>query len=488
MSDIAVSLKHPKSLYLLFFVELWERFSFYGMKGLLIYFMTQHFLYSEEKGYDILGAYGALVYAGPVLGGFLAEKYLGYKISIIIGAFIMMLGHLSMLFTNEFMFSVSLAFIAIGNGFFKPNISSTVGQIYSTGDPKRDAGFTIFYMGINIGAFGQLFCATLGEKVGWHYGFSLAGFGMAIGLLTFIFLHKKFLSDKGLPPDPISLYRKMFLGLNKIHLILLGTLFVIPIYIYFLQHKELLDLYVLYPVAIFTIGYLIFQSFKHSKLERQRIFACLILTAISVLFWAFFEQGGSSISLFIKKNVNRNVFGFEIVASAFQSVNPAFIILLAPIFSILWSYLSRKQKDISITAKFGIGIVLLGLGFYTFYWSRFYASAEGTIPLIFFLLGYMIITIGELCISPVGLSMVTKLAPEKLVGIMMGAWMLSSSFAHSLGAFIAKTTAMSTEVKGFDSLIIYTDVFNMIGLICVIVGIIVCLLSPILTKWMHGVK
>lgn len=480
--------QQPKALFLLFFVEMWERFSFYGMKGLLIYFMTQHFLYDENKAYDILGAYGALVYAGPVLGGYLAEKILGYKNSIILGGIIMMFGHFSMFFLEESFFFAALAMVAIGNGFFKPNISSTVGQLYDDNDPRRDTGFYIFYLGINLGAFGQLLCAALGENLGWHYGFSLAGIGMGFGMLMFMLRHKKDLVGKGEAPNPVELYKKRFLGLNQFHFIAIGSLLVVPIYVYLLGHKELLDLYVLYPIAFLSILYLVWESLKRTSKERQKIAAAVILTFFSVVFWAFFEQAGTSISLFIKKCLDRNVLGFEIVPSAFQSVNPAYIIIFAPVLSLFWSFLESKKLNLNIPLKFALGMVLLGGGFGVFAMSYSSANEQGIVPLYFFMLGYLVLTIGELCLSPIGLSMITQLAPKGLTGMMMGLWMLSSSFAHSVGAVIAKTTSMDKEVTGLAALKIYTDVFANIGWVALIAGLVLVAISPILQKWIADEK
>ncbi|MFQ3576481.1 MAG: peptide MFS transporter [Cytophagales bacterium] len=474
--------QQPKGLFLLFFVEMWERFSFYGMKGLLIYFMTQHFLYEENFAYDILGAYGALVYAGPVFGGYLAEKFLGYKNSIIIGGIVMMLGHFAMFFLEENSFFAALAMVAIGNGFFKPNISSTVGQLYGENDSRRDTGFYIFYLGINLGAFGQLLCAALGENLGWHYGFSLAGIGMGLGLLIFMIRQKKDLNGIGEAPK----ITKKISGISYFQLVLIGCLMAIPLYMFLLKHKDLLDQFVLYPIAALSIVYLVWEGWKRTKVDRQRMAAAVILTFFSVIFWAFFEQAGSSISLFIKKCLDRNVFGYEIVPSAFQSVNPGYIIIFAPMMSIFWSFLDSKNLKISIPVKFALGMLMLGVGFGIFAISYNSADANGIAPLYFFMLGYLVLTLGELCLSPIGLSMITQLAPKGLTGMMMGLWMLSSSFAHSVGAVIAKTTSMDESVTGLPALKVYTEVFSYIGWTAIGAGVILFLISPLLQKWISS--
>ncbi len=481
--------KQPKGLGVLFFSEVWERFSFYGMRGLLALYMIKVLMYPEADAYGVYGAYGTLVYAGPVIGGYLADKFLGYKNSIILGGVLMAIGHFAMAFPSEFMFYNALALIAIGNGFFKPNISSTVGLLYEENDPRRDVGFTIFYMGVNLGGFGQLLCAYLGANINWHLGFSCAGVGMVIGLLVFM-LNKKVLGTKGDAPDKALLNSNWIGPISRLHVLCIAPFLFIPAYVYLLQHHHYLN-NLLSLIALAALSYFLYQAFTRDKIERERIFVILILMVFSTLFWSFFEQAGSSLNVFADKNIDKVVWGFEIPAPVFQSVNSFFIITCAPLFSMLWAWLSRRGLDPSVPVKFAIGILLLGLGFYILSWGEAYADSNAMVPLIFLILGYFFHTAGELCNSPVGLSMVSRLAPKDLAGILMGTWMLSWSFAHSLGALVSQLTASPAAKAGDElnahlvSLKIYTDVFATVGLTAVIAAVVLLLISPLLKKWMH---
>ncbi len=435
--------KHPKGLYTLFFTEMWERFSYYGMRALLILYMTRQILYGDTQAYGIYAAYTALVYATPFIGGAIADQILGYRRSIILGAVLMSIGHFLMAIESEVFFFTALGFLIIGNGFFKPNISSMVGGLYEHGDKRRDGGFTIFYMGINLGAFlSPLACGLLGELLGWHYGFGLAGVGMVLGLIIFLRGQKNISKENGAPPNPESLKKPLFAGLNKEILVYIGTFLIIPLITLLVWNYHLMS-YILTPFVIVVFGGLIFMSLKFPKVERERIWVILILTFFSIAFWALFEQAGSSITLFTENNVNRDVLGLIIPTSVFQSVNPLFIILLAPIFASLWVALAKRNREPNTTIKFALGIILLGAGFGIFVLGADFAGKDGLVPVIFLLLGYLLHTTGELCLSPVGLSMVTRLAPLRLVAMVMGAWFLSSSMAQHLGGTIATLT--STE-------------------------------------------
>lgn len=478
-------MKQPKALYLLFFVELWERFSFYGMRGILIYFMIHGLHMSENEGYDIKGSYGILVYIGPLLGGYLSDKLLGNKKAIEIGAVIMMLGHLTMLIDNKTTFFAGLSLVALGNGFFKPNISSTVGQLYSANDPRKDTAFTIFYMGVNIGAFMQFLCAVVSKEYNnYHIGFSLAGFGMGIGLLTYMYFKKSLLFEVGNTPNEELLQKKHF-GISNYYKVWIGAFLVVPLYVHLIQNKYILDV-LLYSVGILFFIYLFIQAFKKTEVERKRIYAYVVLFFYSMMFWAFFEQGDTSLGLYIEKNLDKNIFGHEIAPGAFQSVNPGYIVIFALILSSLWGYLASRKKDLSIPMKLAVGVILSGVGFLIFYLSKNYATSQGIVPLYFFMFAYIFITVGELCLSPIGLSMVTKIAPKDMTSVMMGGWMLSIAFAHSLSAEIAKlTTGKDGEsLKGIEALNSYCSVYEKIGLISIIAGIILVVLSKPLTKMM----
>lgn len=483
---------HPPGLPVLFFAELWERFSFYGMRALLTLYMVKELLYADDKAYGVYGAYGALVYTTPVLGGLIADRLLGHRKAITLGAVFMALGHFTMALNTQATFYAALALLIVGNGFFKPNISSLLGKLYEEDDPRRDGGFTIFYMGINIGALlAPLACGTIGEIYGWHYGFSLAGIGMLGGLLVFQVGQKR-LGDHGLPPHPEKLKKTIFPGLTLYHLILLAPFLSIPLFASLVHQNQFMS-WLLGILGTTILGALFLTAVKSEAVERDRMFVILALTFFSVLFWSFFEQAGSSITLFTERNVDRTVLGWEIPASLFQGVNPFFIILLAIFFSNLWISLGRKRKDPSTPLKFALGMIQLGLGFGVFYFGARFAGPDGIVPLFFLLAGYFLQTTGELCLSPVGLSMVTKLAPAKIVGFVMGTWFLSSAFAHHIAGIIAKLTSPpgglenGRTLSAAENLEIYSRVFGEIGLVAMGAGLLLLFLVPLLRRWMHGV-
>ncbi len=432
---------HPKGLYSLFFTEMWERYSYYGMRALLILFMTRQMLYGDSHAYGIYAAFTALVYATPFIGGVIADQILGYRKSIMLGGILMALGLFSMTISSEIFFYGGLSFIIIGNGFFKPNISSMVGKLYGHNDARRDGGFTIFYMGINLGAFfSPLTCGLLGEIYGWHYGFGLAGIGMIVGLLVFSRAKKNFAPDNGTPPNPVSLTKPRFAGLSQEVLIYLGIFSFVPLIGILLMNYHLMN-YFLTPFVVAVFVGLVVMSVRMGKVERERIWVIIILAFFSITFWAFFEQAGSSITLFTDMNVNREIFGITIPTSVFQSVNPLFIILLAPIFSSLWIALSKRNREPNTSVKFSMGLFNLGLGFGVLVIGSMLAGDDGKVSMLFLFFGYMLHTMGELCLSPVGLSMVTRLAPARLVSMVMGAWFLSMALAQHLGGTIANLTS-----------------------------------------------
>ncbi|MBY0426852.1 MAG: peptide MFS transporter, partial [Cytophagales bacterium] len=361
MIQLSALKEQPKQLRILFFAEMWERFSYYGMRALLVLYMTKYFGFSDEKAYGIYGAYGALIFGSPILGGYLADRFLGFRYSVIFGGVLMMVGHAIMSVSQPDYFFPALALIALGNGFFKPNISSLVGELYPEGDSRRDNGFIIFYMGINLGAFGQGLFGLLGEGVGWHWGFGMATVGMLLGLIVF-YLGQNSLGDKGKPPRLEWLQEPGFLGIKRLQLILMGAVLLIPLYSYLLVYNSVLK-YLLMVMGCSSVGYILYQAFLLDKVGRQKLLSALILIIFSVIFWSLFEQNGSSLSLFTDRNVNREFLGFIIPASAFQSVNAFFIITLAPFFAFLWSYLSKSNREPSITVKFILALLQVGFGF-----------------------------------------------------------------------------------------------------------------------------
>lgn len=484
-------MKQPKALRLLFFVEMWERFSFYGMRGLLIYFMVAcledgGLEYSEGVSYDIKGAYGAILYISPLIGGLLADKILGYKKSIILGCIIMSLGHMVMLIHDDTTFFMGLALVALGTGYFKPNMVSMLGSLYTENDPRRDVGFTIFHMGVNLGAFLMFIPIFVGQKYDWHLGFSLAGFAMAIGLITFMLYQKKHLADKGESPNPELLHKKLLGSFTIYHLIIVLSVVALPIYAFLLKNKAVLDTFILYPTGILFISYMIYQAFVREAKESKRIIVYLILFFFSLMFWAFFEQGDTSLGLFVDKNLDRTIFGYKLPAGVFQALNSLYIILCAPLVSMFWQFLEKRGKDWSTPLKMGVGVSLNGICFLIFATSIYFANPQGIVPLYFYLLAYLAITIGELCLWPTSLSMVTKIAPKGLTGLMMGGWMLSIAFSHSVASLIAHTTTGDNgeSLFGMKALINYCLVYKNIGLIALFAGIALALCSKPLAKMM----
>jgi len=523
---------HPTQLFMLFFAELWERFSFYGMRALLtLYLTTQLFksLGDEEAKSTAVGiyaAYGALVYATPFLGGILADKVLGFKRSTMLGAVLMAIGHFIMAIETEPMLYAALAFLIVGNGFFKPNISSMVGGLYKPGDSRRDGAFTIFYLGINIGAFlAPLTCGYLGETYGWSLGFGLAGIGMLAGLAVFGWGQGS-LGDNGEPNDP-----EMLKKWGKV--VYAGAFAAVALFGAMVWQYEYMSA-VLTPFVVGVVGFLIIEAIRRGGEERDRLFVVVILLFFSTVFWAFFEQAGSSLTLFTNSNVDRSILGAEVKASMFQSVNPFFIMLLAFPFSYMWTELGKRKLEPNTPVKFGLGLAQLGLGFLVLAWSTGFVEVKditmasgdelvtvtaATVPVFFLLAGYFLHTTGELCLSPVGLSMVTKLAPKKIGAMVMGAWFLSSAAAHHIAGIIAKLTTGSGHGEGaageadavgqialdaglipsldahpeavlasFDSLATATDVFGSLGWIALGCGAVVLVISPLLKKMMHGIN
>jgi POT family proton-dependent oligopeptide transporter len=487
--------EHPKALFVLFFTELWERFSYYGMRALLILYMTKALFYNDAMSYGIYGAYVSLVYATPVIGGIIADRLIGSRNAIMLGAILMAIGHFAMTFEHEAIFFVALGFLIIGNGCFKPNISTLVGKLYSEGDSRRDGAFTLFYMGINIGAFlTPLTCGAIGEEFGWHYGFGIAGVGMVIGLLIFSYGNwKKLYEDKGLPPNPEFINQKIFAGLSLKVLIYIGAFLSVPLLALLVNQNEISSK-ILLVVGSSVVIYLLYLSFKEDKIQKERLWVILVLFLFTIMFWTFFELAGSAITLFTERNVDRtlSVFKDGIPTSLFQSVNPFFIIHLAPLFALLWVWLGKKDKDPSAPFKFGISLMQLGLGFAILVVGAKFAGSNGLVPMVFLIFAYLLHTTGELCISPIGLSLVTKMAPGRIMAFVMGVWLLSSSFAGLIGSEISKLTSLPSE-EGIqplaaESLLVYTGVFEWIAYISIGTGFVLLFLVPILKKWMHGVK
>ena len=689
---------HPTGLYTLFFAEMWERFSYYGMRALLILYMIKGFMgYGDKDATAVYGAYTALVYMTPFFGGMIADKLLGARVTVVIGAILMAAGHLLMMFDQQFWFFVALGFLIAGNGFFKPNISTMVGELYPPGSPKRDGGFTIFYIGINLGAaMAPLICGYVGETFGWHYGFGLATIGMIVGLAIFVaptIITQLLILSTALASafslafynagDSFSIISNIFVliallisaavavialskgGLPKesggipdpdrftSHLVkvLAGTMLVIPIFVILVSgltifpgidnQYQLIDESIVKPLedseskivkglaelvkeasrpaglVLILAGlgasfYLIVEAFRMSKVARERMFVVFILTFFSLVFWAFFEQSGSSVNNFTDRNVDRvtestvvtddlvgttqtfrlvaenknnkdleffsqeflgqkndsmannallekairgvdksreaekqmkpeklqktidevlgqdrmtmtaltylreysknkdatdqdktfqwtfaqdnvgklGLGGTEVPASVFQSSNAIFIMIFGLVFTALWTFLGTKGLEPSTPVKFSLGLLQLGLGFLCLYFGAQTADSDGMVGMYWLLLMYLLLTTGELCLSPVGLSMVTKLSPARLVSTVMGSWFLATAFSQFLAAIIAQFAAVDTGdgvviPVPSETVHIYGNVYQLVGFMAIGSAVVLLILSPLLKKWMH---
>lgn len=498
---------HPKGLAILFFAEMWERFSYYGMRALLLLYLTKHWLYSDGEASVIYGAYTALVYITPVLGGYLADRWLGQRKAVLFGSVLLMIGHFFMGFegagsvdgvrdaTALNVFWLALAFIIVGSGFLKANISVIVGQLYPRTDIRRDGAYTIFYMGINLGAAGgALLCGWLGETKGWSWGFGAAGFGMLLGLIVFV-LGKPLLMGRGEAPDSDALRRRVGPVTLEWGLYLLGLLSV-GVCWYLVQNQEMVG-NLLGVAGAILVAYVLYVAFTQlNPIERNRICAAMFLIFGSILFWALFEQAGSSLNLLTDRMVDRKMLGMDVPASMFQSINAIYIILLAPVFAGLWTTLGRKGLEPSAPAKFGLGLIQLGAGFLVVVWGAGNAGDGELLPVIFIFLIYLLHTMGELCLSPVGLSAMNRLAPAHLASLIMGTWFFASATGNFVAGKIAEATGSEaleggeTEiVAGTPAAIEYMNtvngVYGDIGWIAVGVGVGLIVISPLIKKMMH---
>jgi POT family proton-dependent oligopeptide transporter len=444
--------QHPAGLRTLFFTEMWERMSYYGMRALLVLFMVDSvddggLGFSDESATAIYGLYTAAVYMVMLPGGWIADRLLGAQKTVWYGAIVIMCGHFILAIPSFYTFFLGLLFIVVGTGLLKPNISAIVGELYLPNDPRRDAGFTIFYMGINLGgALGPLICSTLGEseKFGWHYGFAAAGVGMLFGLIQFYFSSAR-LGDAGLKPsldpddpdDQIKIrngWRYVGAGFCII-LILAGLMLGQVISVKPLQLAQNATFFIV-ALAGFYFFY-IFAFGGLSLVEKRRVCVIVILFFAAAIFWAGFEQAGSSLNLFAERYTDRMIGDFEVPAGWFQSLNPAFIIILAPVYSAVWIALARRHMDPSTPAKFALGLIILALGFAIMIGAaKLVVTGDKVLP-TWLIFTYLFHTMGELALSPVGLSAMTKLAPRRYVGQMMGVFFLGASLGNVIAGLIA---------------------------------------------------
>ncbi len=595
---------HPKGLYVCFATELWERFSFYGMKYLLLLYLTKYHLFTDQMGLDVLGSYAGLVYALPLIGGMLADRYLGMRKSVVFGGILLSLGHILMavegyqavfyaagttltesltLASGEILvagtvlaeditmrdtgalkvFYLALALIVMGVGYLKPNISTIVGKLYSQDDPRRDSGFTIFYMGINIGSFtATLLCGWLGETFGWKYGFGAAGIGMIIGLFTFLY-GQKYLMGHAEPSDPEKLAKPIvgpinvewtiyilsipvlavlwFLVQNEPVVLITQNIFliiaIVSLILYSMVHtKQDQDNRVAYGIAavaiisgilavfmnlhsfevmndidaatlaalgvsaadltlglaiVLILAFAVYGFLTHYSEEFGRTVVLMILILSTIVFWALFEQSAGSMTLFADRVVDREVGGFSVTAAQFGSLNAGFIMLLAIPFAALWTWLSKKNLEPNTPVKFGLGILQAGLGFGALVLGAQFPNEAGQVAMIWLVLAYLLHTTGELCLSPVGLSAVTKLSIGNVVGVSMGTWFLATALSETVATRLGRLAAIDTsagetqDIAG--ALATYTSLFEFLMWFGIGTGIFMIVISPILKRWMHGV-
>ncbi len=560
-------LGHPRGLLILFLTEMWERFSYYGMRSLLILYLTQHFLFSDERSNVLYGAYTALVYVMTIIGGTLADKYLGSRKAVTFGAILLVLGHCGMAFegsgsrqlmtyqgqdyqltldgrggdanqvvvssqgTSTIRFNegatamlianpaavglpatvpvtdftlrvetetfyqnvmyLSLALIIAGVGFLKANISTIVGALYGFGDSRRDSGFTIFYMGINLGAFlSSVLCGYLGIAWGWKYGFGLAGIGMLLGLTVFLrFQH--WLEGKAEPPNPALLRKKVFGPLTVEQLCYLSGLAVITVSMLVVMNAHLVEENYVGLLGLAILVVLIGYAFVSCRgEERDRMLASIYFILAQIPFWALFEQAGSSLTLFTDRLVDRTIFGLSVPTPVFQALNAMYIVIFGPVMAWLWIALARRKLNPSAPVKFALGVAMAGMGFLALVAGMKMSGANGMTAVFYIFLIYWIHTIGELMVSPVGMSALTKLAPARAVGMTMGAWFLYSGLGNYLSGVIAQTTGAETIGGQLIDVVAakatYADVYTQVGYLSLAVAVVMLALSPLIRKMMHG--
>ncbi|MFI4975941.1 MAG: peptide MFS transporter [Caulobacterales bacterium] len=558
---------HPRGLFILFFAEMWERFSFYGMRGMLIFYLTEHFLFDDRFAQGQYAAYNTLVYLLPLVGGYLADRFLGSRKAIAFGALLLVAGHFTMAVegpaaqetltyrgavydyrlagrmddrkvclkvgagcyavgaapggglaikglpaaaplpsvlpkgtyaeaqtrSDAFVgvLYLALALIIMGVGFLKANISSIVGQLYPQGDPRRDPGFTLYYYGINLGAvWAGVLCGLLGQTVGWSAGFGLAGVGMFAGYLVFV-LNKKQLEGHGEPPDPARIARKVVGPLNVEWSLYLAGVAGVGLVWVMVQHYAFMG--ALQAVGwTLALGYLGWEMVRLPKVQRERLMLALVLIVASIVFFTLFEQAGSSMNQFAERNTALPNHGFLTITPAqTQSFNPGFILIGAPLFSWLWAVLGRRRRDPNVLVKFGLGLIQVGAGFFVLVWGARFAGGDFRVPVVFLALAYLFHTTGELCLSPVGLSEMTKLAPARLISTLMAIWFLASSAAQWLAGLVAQLTAQETVggqvLDPGKALATYVHTFLLIGLYGAGAGVLLIAVSPWLKHWSHGV-
>ena len=488
--------KYPKQLWYLFFSEMWERFCFYGMRGMLVVFMVSHLAMDEKTANLQYGATQAWVYAFTFIGGLFADKILGLRKSLFWGGILMIIGSVILAINPKEFFFIGLGFTIVGTGFFKPNISSMVGQLYKSDDPRRDAGFSFFYMGVNLGALiggylciavaeGSMWQSLVPENLRWNVGFGFAAIVMIISLLTFTQTQKS-LGPIGLSPlvNVVNSKKKILEVLTYV-----GSLLLIPIIIVMAANTKYTDYFMIF-IGPASILYLFYEMRNFSTTENKKLLAALVFIIFSIFFWAFFEQSGGSLSLFAANNLNNEILGITLSPNGVNnSANSLFVISFAALVGIVWLWMNKRKIEPNTVVKFGLAFLFLAGGFWVFYYTKFFAGADGRTSLGLFTFGWFVITFGELCLSPIGMSAMTKLSPQKMQAVIMGMWFLASAygqyFAGLLGANIAEASENATNLEKLN---VYADGYQQLAIYALIAGIILIVISPLIKKLMQEVK
>lgn len=488
--------KYPKQLWYLFFSEMWERFCFYGMRGMLVVFMVNHLAMDEKTANLQYGATQAWVYAFTFIGGLFADKILGLRKSLFWGGILMIIGSVILAVDPKNFFFVGLGFTIVGTGFFKPNISSMVGQLYKNDDPRRDAGFSFFYMGVNLGALiggyiciavaeGSMWQSLVPENLRWNVGFGFAAVVMIISLLTFTQTQKS-LGPIGLSPlMDVEKSKKKILEVATY----VGSLIIVPIIIVMVANTKYTDYFMMF-IGPASILYLLYEMKNFSIAENKKLLAALVFIIFSIFFWAFFEQSGGSLSLFAANNLNNTVLGVELSPNGVNnSANSLFVIGFAALVGLVWLWMAKRKIEPNTVIKFGLAFLFLAGGFWIFYYTKFFADLNGRTSLGIFTFGWFIITFGELCLSPIGMSAMTKLSPQKTQAVIMGMWFLASAygqyFAGLLGANIAEASENATNL---DKLNVYADGYYQLGIYALVAGVVLIAISPLIKKLMQEVR
>ncbi|AYZ10774.1 peptide MFS transporter [Chryseobacterium arthrosphaerae] len=490
--------KYPRQIWSLFFSEMWERFCFYGMRGMLVFFMISQLNFHEREANLQYGATQAFVYAFTFVGGLFADKILGFRKSLFWGGLLMIVGSLILATDPHKFFFLGIAFTVVGTGFFKPNISSMVGQLYKPNDSRADAGFSLFYAGINLGALlGGYLCIAIGkgeflgniiaEEMRWHIAFGLASIVMVVSLINFVFTQRR-LGTIGLQPGhPLAEVKAAPIPKWKEYGVYVLSLIFVPVIMTMVAKTEYTD-YFMWTIGPLTLIYLFYEMSKVTASERKKLWAALVFIIFSIIFWGIYEQSGGSLSIFAAKNLNKDLLGLD-PNGVNNSGGAFFIIFLAPLIGLLWIWLNKRKIEPNTIIKFGLGFIFLGLGYYVLFATRLFANLQGITSLNFFTLALLIITLGELCLSPIGLSIMTKLSTKNLQGMMMGMWFLASAYGQYVAGIIGAGMATAKEGStNYDALITYTDGYKQLGLYAVIAGVVLILISPYVKKLMQDVK